>query len=506
MKKRIASIILGVSLLLCSCGANTNTDLSESVGASANGSEDQLAEDTPSSENAELNAEKKEENSPLDALIDKYGSCITTDNTPIVGQLYNFNYKDTIKSVEDIASYSSGTYTILHFEDSRKDTLIIDGSRPGESSYDEVRKLLDSACAQYNISTEDGISFSNTSPKAGDTDTYRKSCIISDIRETGVEDDETSYYVITSDTGLESLIGVFKYKSIDYVPIVGEIMSFYVEDTVSSVNTMPVPGYGVYAAVEFETPINNTVVLETPSLMQTVEGNNELEDIDIKLAQFNQFSETNVDRIPQPGEQVSLEKSCEVTSVTLEKENDKTQFYIVVGTGGIQAKLMIRHNQIPANNEWEYGTLTDNVYESPKFGLKINLANTEIYNYHNCGLPNRYYSLTENKCLSSRFSFLAGLNNVDFWDFNIELRASFFKEDLTEETALEVMKEHYQSYPDLTSIEDQVIGGKTYHTLSYTTYSGSEKRGWYRIEDNILYHIAVSGNATPDAILAMLGA
>lgn len=507
MKKRIASIILGVSLLLCSCGTETTSDSPESITATTDSSVNQSAEDTPDTKTETTNTEQEEEKSPLDELIDQYGSCITTDNTPIVGQLYNFNYKDTIKSVEDIASYSSGTYTILHFEDSRKDTLVIDGSRPGESSYDEVQELLDNACAKYNISTEDGISFSSTSPKAGDRDTYRKSCIISDIRETGVEDDETTYYVITSDTGLESLIGVFKYKFNEYIPMVGEILSFYVEDTVSTVTTMPVPGYGVYAAVEFENPINNTLVLETPSLMETVEGNNDADDIGAKLTQFNQIFEGYVDSIPQPGEQVSLEKPCQITAVTLEKENEKgTQFFLVEGAGGIQAKIMVRQRYIPANNDWEYGTLTDTGYESPKFGLQINLANTDLYMSRHSGSSSRYHGLTENECLNSRITYLSGYNHTYGCGFEIELRASFFKEDLTEETAFEVMAEHYQSSSGVTLIEDQNIGENTYHTVSYTTYSDSEKRSWYRIEGNVLYHIVADGMlATPDTMLAMMG-
>jgi len=508
MRKRIASIILGVSLLLCSCGTETISDSPEPITATTDSSVTQSTEETPDTKNEETNTEKEEEKSPLSELIDQYGSCITTDNTPIVGQLYNFNYKDTIKSVEDIASYSSGTYTILHFEDSRKDTLIIDGSRPGESSYNEVQELLDSACAKYNISTEDGISFSNTSPKAGDTDTYRKSCIISDIRETGVEDDEKAYYVITSDTGLESLIGVFKYKINDWIPMVGEVMFFYVEDTVSSVTTKPIPGYGIYATVEFENSIHNTVVVEGSSLFQTdIEGTLEPEHIAIMLAQFNQYGETCVDNIPQPGEQVKLEKSCQVTSVTLEKENEKgTQFYIVEGTGGIQAKLMVRQSQIPANNDWEYGTLTDSSYDSPKFGLKINLADAELNSSYHCAYPNLYYDLTDNECLNSRVTFFSGYNKTYNNGFNIELRASFFKDNLTEETALEVMEKHYKDSTGISLIEDQVIGGKTYHTVSYTTYSGSEMRGWYRIEDNVLYHIVTNGwlNSS-DMVLAMMG-
>lgn len=499
MKRKLATIILCSSLLLSACGNTTDTsaDATPDTQATTNTTE----ADAPASSETQENTEK-EEPSPLQILIDKYGSCYSSDNKPTIGQLYAFSYKDTVASVEDICSSTSGTYVLVHFEDSRKDTIVIDESRTSEQEYSEISEILNNAKAQINFPEDGGVTLKDVAPQPGDKDTFRKELIVSEIQDAGVETDETSYYVIKSDNGMESLIGVFKYQYVGYIPMVGEIMDFPVEDTVTSLgDSMLFSTWGLYTPIYFENSYNNMVVFEKSSRGATEGGiESEWEDIQSKFAEFNQYGEHNLDQLPQPGEQVSLQKTCEITAVTLDKENEKgTRFYTVEGAGGIQAQIMVLKNNIASNDVWEYGTLIDGIYQTPEFGMKIDVAGAEFYNFYNRGTDQLYLDITDNEFFHLRQTTLNGWKNDEH--FTIELKGFFFEQDLTEDTALEFLDAYYNSTGtanDVARVEDTVIAGQTYYTVSYKNHAEKEVREWYQFEGNKLSLLSVSSSTYSD--------
>lgn len=479
MKKRLLAILSMIALLLTGCETETvniGEDKPEIVDSN-------VTEETVQIESM---VEKETENNNIDPaqlLIDKYGGYQNSDMIPMVGELFSFRYTDVIKSVEDIGADPSGTFVLIQFEDSNKDIILLDVSRTAEYTEEIEKKIFETKEAMQLLGSTPIV---EESPQVGEEKTYSKNFLVAEVEDTGLTYNENRLYTVKSESGLEVLVSVAKYVLGPYDPKVQEIINFRVEDKVTSVE----PIYGAYTAIHFENKYNDMVVYDK-SNENAESGNGDVLAIKESLNQKEIESPSYyVEKLPQVGAVVSYEKSCEIINVTLEKEDDKYKYFIIEGAGGIQDKWMVPKSMILTNSTWQYGTLNENEYQNDSFGIKVDLSNIDINDINVINYAERRFALCRTTKLSGE-------------DWSIYFNLYEFEDNITEDAALSALQSS-RTYLSETIVDDQVIAGKTYHTISLIGFSGYETCEWYRVEDNRLYLLRIEGFADKNSILAMI--
>lgn len=476
--------MLGMALLLSGCQAETaNNDniKTEMVNSTQN-------ESTVPAETAQEKSTREDENEdssmdPAQSLLDKYGGCQRSDITPIIGELFPFQYTDVIKEVEEIGSGPGGTDLIIHFEDSSKDIIVVDVSRTAEYSKEIDEKVLKIKEEMQLLGTTPIV---EKAPLAGENGTYTKKFIVTEVEDTGVTYNEDRLCIVKSENGLEVLVRVATYLYGSYEPKIQEVLNFRVEDKVKSVESI----YGPYAVIHFENAYNDMVVFDK-SNVNSNGGDGDILAIKETLNQKDinhQFQQ--VENLPEAGDFVSYEKSCEVAKITLEKEDDKNKYFLIEGAGGIQDKWMVPKSMISTNTAWQYGTLNENEYKYDIFGITVDLSNIDLNDIDLINYAERRFTVC-------RTSELIGKN----WSINFKIYE--FQDNITEEEALSALQSG-RTYLSETIVEDKSIAGKTYHTISLISFSGDETFEWYRVEDNRLYSLSIEGTSDEESILAMI--